>query len=52
MINPETQHFTAERMGAHVRPRPVDHMPLITAPTEVVDIILAAVRDVAPAATA
>jgi hypothetical protein len=50
MINPETQRFTAERMGAHVRSRPVDHMPLITAPAEVVDIILAAVRDV-PATT-
>ncbi|HUN32657.1 MAG TPA: alpha/beta hydrolase [Trebonia sp.] len=47
MINPETQHFTAERMGANVRARPVDHVPLITAPDEVTDIIRAAVRDVA-----
>jgi hypothetical protein len=39
MINPETQHFTAERMGAHARTRPVDHAPLVTAPEEVVDII-------------
>jgi pimeloyl-ACP methyl ester carboxylesterase len=38
MINPETQHFTAERMGAHARTRPVDHTPLVTAPTDVVDI--------------
>ncbi len=44
MINPETQHFTAERMGAHARTRPVDHAPLVTAPADVVDIILAAAR--------
>jgi pimeloyl-ACP methyl ester carboxylesterase len=43
MISPETQLFTAERMGARVRTRPVDHMPMITAPTDVVDIILEAV---------
>jgi hypothetical protein len=43
MINPDTQHFTAERMNAHARTRPVDHTPLVTAPAEVVDIILAAV---------
>ncbi len=47
MINPETQHFTAERMGAHARTRPVDHTPLVTAPADVVDIILDAARDVA-----
>jgi hypothetical protein len=52
MINPETQHFTAQRMGAHARTRPVDHTPLVTAPAEVVDIILAAVRDVAPPSSA
>lgn len=43
MINPDTQHFTAERMNAHARTRSVDHTPLVTAPAEVVDIILAAV---------
>lgn len=47
MINPETQLFTAERMGAHVRTRPVDHTPLVTAPGEVAGIILDAARDVA-----
>jgi pimeloyl-ACP methyl ester carboxylesterase len=47
MINPETQLFQAERMGARVRTRPVDHTPMITAPADVVDIILDAVRDVA-----
>jgi hypothetical protein len=33
--------------GAHVRTRPVDHAPMVTAPAEVVDIILDAVRDAA-----
>ena len=46
MINPQTQLFQAERMRAHVRSRPVDHTPLVTAPAEVVDIILDAVGDV------
>jgi hypothetical protein len=46
MINPQTQLFQAERMGAHVRSRPVDHTPLVTAPADVVDIILDAVGDV------
>jgi hypothetical protein len=47
MINPETQHFQAERMGAHARARPVDHTPMVTAPAEVIDIIGEAVRDAA-----
>jgi pimeloyl-ACP methyl ester carboxylesterase len=47
MISPETQRFTAERMGARARGRAVDHVPMITAPAEVVDIILEAVREVA-----
>jgi pimeloyl-ACP methyl ester carboxylesterase len=46
MINPETQHFMADRMGARMRVRPVDHAPLVTAPADVVDIVLAAARDV------
>jgi pimeloyl-ACP methyl ester carboxylesterase len=45
MINPETQQFQAERMGAHARMRPVDHTPMVTAPAEVVDIILDAVAE-------
>jgi pimeloyl-ACP methyl ester carboxylesterase len=49
MINPETQHFQAERMGAQARTRPVDHTPMVTAPAEVVDIILDAVREIATA---
>ena len=43
MINPQTQHFMAERMGAKVRPHAVDHTPLVTAPKPVVDVILEAV---------
>jgi len=45
MIAPDTQRFMADRMGANARQRPVDHAPLVTAPEEVVDIILDAVRD-------
>jgi pimeloyl-ACP methyl ester carboxylesterase len=43
MINPETQHFMAERMGAKTRSCPVDHTPLVTAPDRVVDVILEAI---------
>jgi hypothetical protein len=52
MINPETQRFTADRMGARARTRPVDHAPLVTAPGDVVDIIRDAVGDVMGASTA
>jgi pimeloyl-ACP methyl ester carboxylesterase len=45
MINPKTQHFMAERMGAKVRVHPVDHTPLLTAPEVVVDIISEAARE-------
>jgi hypothetical protein len=46
----DTQRFMAGRMGAHARTRPVDHMPLVTAPEDVVGVILDAVRDVATTA--
>jgi pimeloyl-ACP methyl ester carboxylesterase len=39
MINPKTQRFMAERMGAKVRVHPIDHTPLLTAPEVVIDII-------------
>jgi hypothetical protein len=39
MINPATQHFMAERMGARIRSLDVDHTPLLTSPDAVVDII-------------
>ena len=40
MINPKTQHFMAERMGAQTRALAVDHTPLLTAPEAVVEMIL------------
>ena len=46
MIVPETQRFMAGRMKAQVRSHPVDHTPSVSAPEVVVDIILAAVRDI------
>jgi pimeloyl-ACP methyl ester carboxylesterase len=39
MIDPGTQTFMAERMGAHIRSHPVDHAPLVSAPDVVVEII-------------
>ena len=42
MINPKTQRFMAERMGATTRSFAVDHTPLLSAPQKVVDIILEA----------
>ena len=44
MINPNTQHFMADRMKATVRSFAVDHTPLLTAPDKVVDIILEAAK--------
>jgi pimeloyl-ACP methyl ester carboxylesterase len=44
MINPKTQHFMADRMGATARPHPVDHTPMYSAPALVVDVILEAAR--------
>jgi pimeloyl-ACP methyl ester carboxylesterase len=44
MINPKTQRFMAERMKATVRSFAVDHTPLLTAPDNVVDIIVEAAR--------
>jgi hypothetical protein len=42
MINPQTQHFMANRMKATTRSFAVDHTPLLSAPQKVVDIILEA----------
>jgi len=47
MIQRETQLFMAERMKARLQVHPTDHMPIVTAPGPVVDIILDAVRDCA-----
>jgi pimeloyl-ACP methyl ester carboxylesterase len=46
MINPKTQHFMAERMGARTQALAVDHTPLLTAPEAVVEMILAAAQAV------
>jgi pimeloyl-ACP methyl ester carboxylesterase len=44
MINPKTQHFMADRMGATVRSHPLDHTPMYSEPAVVVEIILEAAR--------
>jgi pimeloyl-ACP methyl ester carboxylesterase len=44
MINPKTQRFMAERMGAKIRAHPVDHTPMYADPQVVVDVILEAGR--------
>jgi pimeloyl-ACP methyl ester carboxylesterase len=46
MINPKTQHFMAERMGATARSFAVDHTPLLSAPQRAVDIIMEAKQGV------
>ena len=43
MIIHENQRFMASRMKAHVRVHPVDHAPMVTAPSVVVDIIREAI---------
>jgi pimeloyl-ACP methyl ester carboxylesterase len=43
MINPSTQLFMAQRMGARIRSEKVDHTPLVTAPEPVIEMILEAV---------
>jgi pimeloyl-ACP methyl ester carboxylesterase len=47
MIVHENQLFMAERMRTRVRSHPVDHAPMVTAPSVVVDIIREAVGEVA-----
>lgn len=42
MINPATQHFMAQRMGARIRSEKVDHTPLVSAPRPVIEVILEA----------
>jgi len=45
MINPKTQRFMAERMGAKIRAHRVDHTPMYADPKVVVDVILEAARE-------
>jgi hypothetical protein len=40
MINPATQLFMAQRMGARIRSEKVDHTPLVTAPERVIEMII------------
>ena len=47
MIAPSTQLFMAQRMGARVRSEQVDHLPLVTAPRSVAELILEAVASLA-----
>ena len=47
MIVEENQRFMAERMNARLRSHPVDHAPLVTAPSAVVDIIREAIDQAA-----
>jgi len=47
MIAPETQRFMVQRMRARVRSHAVDHLPILTAPAVVLDMlrdVIAAVR--------
>jgi pimeloyl-ACP methyl ester carboxylesterase len=46
MIPAENQRFMADRMGATVRVHPVDHVPLVTAPQAVADLLLEVVETV------
>jgi pimeloyl-ACP methyl ester carboxylesterase len=46
MIVAATQRFMAKRMRAEIRPYAVDHMPSVSAPHTVVDVILEAARTV------
>ncbi len=46
MIVHETQRFMTERMRAKVRSHPVDHAPIVSAPSVVVDIIREAIAEV------
>jgi pimeloyl-ACP methyl ester carboxylesterase len=45
MINPKTQRFMADRMGAKVRSLHVDHTPMYTEPNLVIDMMLQAARE-------
>jgi pimeloyl-ACP methyl ester carboxylesterase len=44
MINPQTQHFMADRMRAKVHSHRVDHSPMYSEPQLVIDVILEAAR--------
>jgi pimeloyl-ACP methyl ester carboxylesterase len=45
MINPKTQCFMADRMGANVRSYAVDHSPMYSEPNRVIDVILESMHE-------
>jgi pimeloyl-ACP methyl ester carboxylesterase len=45
MINPKTQRFMADRMGAKVRSHHVDHTPMYTEPNLVIEVMLEAAHE-------
>jgi pimeloyl-ACP methyl ester carboxylesterase len=47
MIIEENQRFMAQRMKAHARAHPVDHAPLVSEPSVVVDVIREAIAGAA-----
>jgi pimeloyl-ACP methyl ester carboxylesterase len=47
MIIEKNQRYMAERMKARVRAQPVDHTPIVTAPSVVLEIIREAIAEVA-----
>jgi pimeloyl-ACP methyl ester carboxylesterase len=49
MIVQDNHRFMAERMKARIRSHPVDHTPLVTAPSTVLDIIREAIDEVVKA---
>jgi pimeloyl-ACP methyl ester carboxylesterase len=46
MIAPETQRYMAERMKAKIAAHAVDHIPSVSAPMTVVDVIRDAIRSI------
>lgn len=45
MINPKTQRFMADRMGAKIHAYPVDHSPMISDPQVVINVITDAAQE-------
>jgi hypothetical protein len=45
MIDPNTQRFMADRMGAGIRSERVDHTPMYTEPHLVIEVLLEAARE-------
>jgi pimeloyl-ACP methyl ester carboxylesterase len=46
MIAADSQRFMAGRMRARLHPCAVDHMPIVTAPAVVLDVLRAAIAEV------